>query len=126
MEYIKTQEYHTRVDVYFDGEKYVFINAFHGLVAIARREGLVDFSTDGYMAHVKFKIEKSETIEKITITRVIEKQESKYVSTIVETEWEEIRKESLPYIVSVNLEKRGCLYRSFGTETMLNHKNVEL
>lgn len=64
MEYIKTQEYHTRVDVYFDGEKYVFINAFHGLVAIARREGLVDFSTDGYMAHVKFKIEKSETIEK--------------------------------------------------------------
>lgn len=107
MEYFKTQEYHTRIDVYFDGEKYVFINAFHGLVAIARREGLVDFSTDGYMAHVKFKIEKSETIEKITITRVIKKQESKYVSTIVETEWEEIRKESLPYIVSVNLEKRG-------------------
>lgn len=42
MEYLKTQEYHTRIDVYFDGEKYVFINAFHGCVAVAKREGLVE------------------------------------------------------------------------------------
>lgn len=106
MEYFKTQENDTRIDVYFDGEKYVFINAFHGLVAIARRQGLVEFSDDGYMGHVKFKIEKSKTISKRTITRVVEKQESKYVSTVVETEWEESEIESLPYFVSVNLQKR--------------------
>ena len=106
MEYIKTSEYGTAIDVYFDGEKYVFINAFHGLVAIARRQGLVDFSADGYMGHVKFKIEKSSTISRSTITRVIGKQESKYVSTVVETEWEENEIECLPYFVSVNLEKR--------------------
>lgn len=106
MEYIRTKEYNTPIDVYFDGEKYVFINAFHGLVAIARRQGLVEFSDDGYMGHVKFKIEKSSTISRSTITRVIGKQESKYVSTVVETEWEEITKENLPYFVSVNLQKR--------------------
>ena len=26
MEYIRTKEYETTIDVYFDGEKYVFIN----------------------------------------------------------------------------------------------------
>lgn len=107
MEYIKTQEYSTRIDVYFDGEKSVFINAFHGLVAIARRQGLVEFSPDGYMAHVKFEIEKASTISKNTITRVLNKQENKYVSTVVECEWNEVECESLPYFVSVNLEKRG-------------------
>ena len=59
MEYFKTQENHTRIDVYFDGEKYVFINAFHGIVAVARRQGLVDFSQDGYMSHASFEVEKS-------------------------------------------------------------------
>lgn len=59
MEYIKRTENNTRVDVYFDGEKYVFINAFHGCVAVARREGLAEFTNDGYMAHVKFKVEKT-------------------------------------------------------------------
>lgn len=44
MEYIKRIENNTRVDVYFDGEKYVFINAFHGCVAVARRERLVEFT----------------------------------------------------------------------------------
>ena len=42
MEYYKTQESNTRIDVYFDGGKYVFVNAFHGLVAIASRQGLVE------------------------------------------------------------------------------------
>ena len=107
MEYVKTQEYNTRIDVYFDGEKYVFINAFHGVVAVARRQGLVDFTSDGYMAHVKFQIEKATTISKNAITRVIHKQESKFVSTVVESEWIEVERESLPYFVSVNLEKRG-------------------
>ncbi len=107
MEYYKTQESNTRIDVYFDGGKYVFVNAFHGLVAIARRQGLVEYSQDGYMAHVKFEVEKASTISKNTITRLLHKQENKYVSTVVECEWNEIERENLPYIASVNLEKRG-------------------
>lgn len=107
MEYFKTQENHTRIDVYFDGEKYVFINAFHGIVAVARRQGLVDFLQDGYMAHVSFEVEKSSTINRSTITRLIHRQESKYVSAVVECEWNEVECESLPYFVGVSLEKRG-------------------
>lgn len=107
MEYYKTQESNTRIDVYFDGGKYVFVNAFHGLVAIARRQGLVEYSQDGYMAHVKFQIEKSSTIERSTIIRLIHKQENKYVSTVMDIEWTDVEQESLPYIVTVNLEKRA-------------------
>lgn len=97
MEYIKKTENNTRVDVYFDGEKYVFINAFHGCVAVARREGLVEFSDDGYMAHVKFKVEKTRcTISKRTIDGAIRKMENRYVSTIVEYEWDEVDRDNLP------------------------------
>lgn len=107
MEYIKRTENNTRVDVYFDGEKYVFINAFHGCVAVARREGLVEFSDDGYMAHVKFKVEKTRcTISKKTIDGAIRKMENRHVSTIVEYEWEEVDREDLPYAVSVKVEER--------------------
>lgn len=107
MEYIKKTENNTRVDVYFDGEKYVFINAFHGCVAVARREGLVEFSDDGYMAHVKFKVEKTRcTISKRTIDGAIRKMENRYVSTIVEYEWDEVDRDDLPYAVSVKVEGR--------------------
>ena len=107
MEYIKRTENNTRVDVYFDGEKYVFINAFHGCVAVARREGLVEFSSDGYEARVKFKVEKTIcTISKRTIDSAIHKMENRHVATVVEYEWEEIEREDLPYSVSVKLEKR--------------------
>lgn len=107
MEYIKRTENNTRVDVYFDGEKYVFINAFHGCVAVARREGLVEFTNDGYMAHVKFKVEKTRcTISKRTIDGAIHKMENRYMSTIVEYEWEEVNRDNLPYAVSVKVEER--------------------
>ncbi len=107
MEYIKKQECDTRVDVYFDGEKYVFINAFHGCVAIARRQGLTEFTEDGYMAHVKFKVEKTKsTISKETIKSAIYKMESRYMSTVVEYEWDEQDRDDLPYSVSVNVKKR--------------------
>mgnify|MGYP003369104438 FL=1 len=107
MEYLKTQEYHTRIDVYFDGEKYVFINAFHGCVAVARREGLAEFTNDGYEAHVKFKVEKTRrTISKRTIDGAISKMENRYMSTIVEYEWEEVDRDDLPYAVSVKVEER--------------------
>lgn len=107
MEYIKRTENNTRVDVYFDGEKYVFINAFHGCVAVARREGLAEFTNDGYMAHVKFKVEKTRcTISKRTIDGAIRKMENRYVSTIVEYEWDEVDRDDLPYAVSVKVEGR--------------------
>lgn len=105
MEYLKTQEYHTRIDVYFDGEKYVFINAFHGCVAVAKREGLVEFTNDGCKAH--FKVEKTRcTISKRTINGAISKMENRYKSTIVEYEWEEVDRDDLPYAVSVKVEER--------------------
>lgn len=107
MEYTKTQEHNTRIDVYFDGVKYVFISAFHGIVAVARRLGLVEFLPEGSMAHVKFQIEKTTTINKNTITRIIHQQENNVISTVVECEWTEVERESLPYFVSVNLEKMG-------------------
>lgn len=103
MEYIKRTENNTRVDVYFDGEKYVFINA----VAVARRERLAEFTNDGYMAHVKFKVEKTRcTISKRTIDGAIHKMENRYMSTVVEYEWKEVDRDDLPYAVSVKVEER--------------------
>lgn len=107
MEYMKRQESNTRVDVYFDGEKYVFVNAFHGCVAIARRQGLVEFSSDGYKAHVKFSVEKTKrTISKKTINGAIFQMENRYVSTVVEYEWDEVDRDDLPYSVGVSVERR--------------------
>ena len=77
------------------------------LIDTIRCEGLVDFSQDGNMAHASFEVEKSSTISRSTITRLIHKQESKYVSAVVNCEWNEVKCESLPYFVSVALEKRG-------------------
>lgn len=109
MEYIKTQEYHTRIDVYFDGEKYVFINAFHGLVAIARRDyNTSRFSEDNTRYFVTFHVEKASTISESTIERIINKGESTYMPCYVTYVYDTISdRESLPYFVSVNLEKRG-------------------
>lgn len=109
MEYIKTQEYHTRIDVYFDGEKYVFINAFHGLVAIARRDyNTSRFSEDNTRYFVTFHVEKASTISESTIERIINKGESTYMPCYVTYVYDTIsERDSLPYFVSVNLEKRG-------------------
>ena len=108
MEYIKTSEYHTRIDVYFDGEKYVFVNAFHGLVAIARCEGFTEFSSDGMTTFCVFNVEKTkETISYQTIEKVICKAESRYVKTTCKFHYEEVHAESLRYSVSIKLEKMG-------------------
>lgn len=104
MEYIKASEYNTQIDVYFDGEKYVFINAFHGLVAIARREGVTEFSSDGMAGYCVFQVEKTkETICNGTIERVISKSENKYMRIACKFHYKEINDESLPYCVSVKL-----------------------
>lgn len=107
MEYIKTSEYKTRIDVYFDGEKYVFINAFHGIVAIARRDnGFPDFSSDGMTAYNSFHVEKTKaTISTLTIERIICKSESKYMPAVCKFTYNEKDKEFLSYSVSVKLDK---------------------
>ena len=59
------------------------------------------------MTHVKFKVEKTRcTISKRTIDDAIHKMESRYMSTIVEYEWEEVDGDNLPYAVSVKVEER--------------------
>lgn len=105
MEYIRTQEYNTRIDVFFDGEKYVFVNAFHGCVAIATRTKITEFPEDKVVAF--FFAEKTrETISSTTIRRVIGKSESRYVPTIVNYQWEEVDATSLPVFVSVQINRR--------------------
>lgn len=108
MEYIRTKEYDTPIDVYFDGEKYVFINRFIGLVAVARRKGTSAFSDDGNTCYSTFSVEHTDGINKETVIKVIQKQESQYLPCSVAYEWQEEQKySSLPYSVSVKLERMG-------------------
>lgn len=107
MEYFKTTENHTQIDVYFDGEKYVFINLFYRLVAIARRD-YENFSEDTDNCHAVFHVERTATIAESTIIRVIDKAESRYVKKSVSYDITRYDKhDSLPYFVSVKLEKRA-------------------
>lgn len=107
MEYIRTKEYNTPIDVYFDGEKYVFVNRFHGLVAIARRSKMTEFSEDKTEAFTSFTVETTNAISKSTITKVVKKSESKYIPCCVAYKWNVTTdgRDSLPYAVSVRLEK---------------------
>lgn len=108
MEYIRTKEYETTIDVYFDGEKYVFINRFIGLVAVARRKGTPVISDDGNTCYSTFTVEYADGINKETVIKVIQKQESQYLPCSVAYEWQEEQKySSLPYSVSVKLERMG-------------------
>lgn len=108
MEYIRTKEYETTIDVYFDGEKYVFVNRFIGLVAVARRKGAPVISDDGNTCYSTFTVEHTDSICKETIIKVIQKQESQYLPCSVAYEWQEEQKySSLPYSVSVKLERMG-------------------
>lgn len=108
MKYIRTKEYETTIDVYFDGEKYVFINRFIGLVAVARRKGTPVISDDGNTCYSTFTVEYADGINKETVIKVIQKQESQYLPCSVAYEWKEEQKYySLPYSVSVKLERMG-------------------
>lgn len=108
MEYTRTKEYETTIDVYFDGEKYVFINRFFGLVAVARRKGMSAISNDRNTAYSTFSVEHTDGICKETIIKVIQKQESQYLPCSVAYEWKEEQKySSLRYSVSVKLERMG-------------------
>lgn len=108
MEYTRTKEYETTIDVYFDGEKYVFVNRFIGLVAVARRKETPAISDDGNTRYSTFSVEHTDGICKETIIKVIQKKESQYLPCSVAYEWQEEQKHSsLPYSVSVKLERMG-------------------
>lgn len=108
MEYIRAKEYETTIDIYFDGEKYVFINRFIGLVAVARRKGMPAISDDGNTCYSTFTVEYADGINKETVINVIQKHESQYLPCSVAYEWQEEQKySSLPYSVSVKLERMG-------------------
>lgn len=108
MKYIRTKEYETTIDVYFDGEKYVFINRFIGLVAVARRKDMPAISDDENTCYSTFTVEYADGINKETVIKVIQKQESQYLPCSVVYEWQEEKKySSLPYSVSVKLERMG-------------------
>lgn len=107
MEYIRTKEHDTPIDVYFDGEKYVFINRFFGLVAIARRSKMIEFSEDNTEAFTSFTVEATNAISKSTITKLIKKSENRFMPCCAAYKWNvtEDGRNSLPYAVSVRLEK---------------------
>ena len=108
MEYIRAKEYETTIDIYFDGEKYGFINRFIGLVAVARRKGMPAISDDGNTCYSTFTVEYADGINKETVINVIQKHESQYLPCSVAYEWQEEQKySSLPYSVSVKLERMG-------------------
>ena len=108
MEYIRTKEYETTIDIYFDGEKYVFINRFIGLVAVARRKGMPAISDDGNTCYSTYTVGYADGINKETVINVIQKHESQYLPCSVAYEWQEEQKySSLPYSVSVKLERMG-------------------
>lgn len=107
MEYIRTKEHDTPIDVYFDGEKYVFINRFYGLVAIARRSKMIEFSEDKTEASTSFTVEATNAISKSTITKLVKKSENRFMPCCVAYKWNVTTdgRNSLPYAVSVRLEK---------------------
>lgn len=107
MEYIRTKEHDTPIDVYFDGEKYVFINRFFGLVAIARRSKMIEFSEDNTEASTSFTVEATNAISKSTITKLVKKSENRFMPCCVAYKWNVTTdgRNSLPYAVSVRLEK---------------------
>lgn len=107
MEYIRTKEHDTPIDVYFDGEKYVFINRFFGLVAIARRSKMIEFSEDKTEASTSFTVEATNAISKSTITKLVKKSENRFMPCCVAYKWNVTTdgRNSLPYAVSVRLEK---------------------
>ena len=107
MEYIRTKEHDTPIDVYSDGEKYVFINRFFGLVAIARRSKMIEFSEDNTEASTSFTVEATNAISKSTITKLVKKSENRFMPCCVayKSNVTTDGRNSLPYAVSVRLEK---------------------
>lgn len=109
MEFIKTKNgYNNEMTVVFDGD-YYFIEAFHGLVAVARRQR----TDDPHVLDEHFKVELTAAISETKIKRVINARESHYIEVhpTYEFEYRKYRDtgvictDSLPYAINISLTK---------------------
>lgn len=109
MDFIKTTSYGTPVDVIFDG-RYIFIDKWHGLVAIVRPV----YDDDCELVVVGYKIERTLAIDPKTIKRTIKKYRSDFNKrydldsprelTFEDAELHQVVG-SLPYGIELNIRK---------------------
>lgn len=94
-----TKTSRNRVDVVFTGDKYLFINPDFGLIALAQRH-----EPDSGLFHVQ----RTEQISKKMIEDAITDNEPSSIVVLGFEYHEECNKpqHTLPYVVSVKLEKR--------------------
>lgn len=94
-----TKTARNRVDVVFTGDKYLFFNPDNGLIALAQRHEL---------GSGLFHVQRTEQISKKLIEETITDNEPSSI-VVLGFEYHEERKKpqhTLPYVVSVKLEKR--------------------
>lgn len=100
MEFIRTKNYGTEMNVVFTGDKYTFFDGFHGLVAIATRE-----SEPGDM-NALFSVEHTDVINEALIKRIINKCESRYIDINVSYTFKLFGKsQNLPYYADVDIKR---------------------
>lgn len=104
MEFIKTKENGTEINVIFSCGKYIFVSAWAGLVAIATRT-----SEPGSDSAV-FRVEHSLYISERLIKRVINKSENKYTAVSVSYDFDLYAPNScpvsLPYSLNVDIVRK--------------------
>lgn len=108
MEFIKTKNYGGEMTVVYDGS-YYFIEAFHGLVAVAKRQ----FNEHSIENEDHFKVELTLAIDESKIKRIINKAENRYIECHPTFEFKyrtyadtgEKYVGSLPYTVGITLTK---------------------
>lgn len=105
MEVIRvTKTARNRVDAIFTGSQYLFFHADFGLVAVAERGQHAKQDTENH-----FNILRSEQISKDIMQKVIEKNEHTFnnkLNRFIFSGEHNKPQHTLPYVVSVKLEKR--------------------
>lgn len=101
MEIIRTKNSDLEINVLFTGKRYVFINGFFGLMAIAERQ------SESWEDRQVFNIECARSIDTGLIKRFIARQENKYCKRIVHFDKIDFRigSDSLPYGLDIEIIK---------------------
>lgn len=100
MEFIRTKNYGTEMNVVFTGDKYTFFDGFHGLVAIATR------NSDPGDKNVLFSVEHTYVINESLIKRIINKNENRYIDVIVSYTFKlSGKRQSLPYYADIDIKR---------------------
>lgn len=90
MEFIKTKENGTEINVIFSCGKYFFVSAWAGLVAIATR------TSEPGADSAAFHVERSLYISEQLVKRVINKSENKYTAVSVSYDFDLYAPDGLP------------------------------